>query len=233
MPIQRKLQILGLINMNSGFVLYVLIFSILLIMHTGCTKPMGQHLCAAGECFGQDIWQQSIDRIVAYNFPEERFYGKVYSDRLNNAWTTHDQNVNISEDLLSRLATMGETYVLSVSAHEIAHIQSHHYARKASLAYVSSLGSHSDDPFSYRGKRQRAMALLSRKQEMEADMLAVQYMGKAGYRPEDYLNFLKWMERNLKDSTQSEMATHPPINERISRIEKLISVTKTGRPGLQ
>ena len=219
--------------MNSGFVLYALIFSFLLIMHTGCAKPMGQHLCAADECFGQDIWQQSIDRIAGHNFPGEHYEGKVYSDPLNNAWTTHDTNVNISEDLLSRLVTKGDAYVSSVSAHEIAHIRSHHYSRKASFSYVSSLGSLATDPFSYRGKRQRAMAMLSRKHELEADMLAVQYMKKAGYRREDYLNFLKWMKSNLKDSTQSKMATHPPINKRITRVEKLISIAITGRPGLK
>jgi Zn-dependent protease with chaperone function len=182
---------------------------------------MGQHPCAANECFGQDIWQESINRITTHNFPEEHYYGKVYSDPLNNAWTTDDNNVNISEDLLSKLVHRGDSYVVSVSAHEIAHIRSHHYSRKASLSHVSSLGSLNTDPLSSEEEKHKAVAMLSRKNELEADMLAVQYMENAGYQKEDYLKFLKWMKSNLKDAPQSDLATHPPIGERIARVDEL------------
>lgn len=218
---QREPQSLSLRNLSSGLVLKVLIFLVLLFMQTGCASQMGQHPCAANECFGQDIWQESINRIATHNFPEEQYYGKVYSDLLNNAWTTDDNNVNISEDLLSKLAHMGDSYVLSVSAHEIAHIRSHHYSRKASLSHVSSLGSLNTGPLSSKEGKHRAVAMLSRKNELEADMLAVQYMENAGYQKEDYLHFLKWMKSNLKDATQSDLATHPPIQERIMRVEEL------------
>ena len=203
----------------------VLVFLALLFVQIGCAKQMGQYPCAADECFGQDIWQESIDRIAADNFPEEQYYGKVYSDRLNNAWTTDDNNVNISEDLLTKLAYKGEAYVLSVSAHEIAHIRSHHYSRKASLSHVSTYGSLSTSPFSYRAKKYKAM--ISRKHELEADLLAVQYMENAGYERKDYLNFLIWMKSNLKDAKQTDLATHPPIKERIDRIEQLKYSAKT------
>ena len=199
----------------------ILIFYILLFVQTGCAKQMGIHPCTVDECFGQDIWQESIDRIVAHNFPEKQYFGKVYSDRLNNAWTTDDNNVNISEDLLTKLAFLGDAYVLSVSAHEIAHIRSHHYSRKASFSHASSIDSLSTGPFSYRTRRYKAK--LSRQHELEADMLAVQYIKNAGYDRKDYLNFLKWMKNNLKDATPSDMATHPPIKKRIAQIEQLKS----------
>ncbi len=223
MSTHKESQTPGLKNRNSGLVFHALIFSILLFMQTGCATQLGQHPCAVDECFGQDIWQKAIDRIVAKNFPEEQYYGRVYSDRLNNAWTTHDTNVNISEDLLTKLILLGDPYLLSVSAHEIAHIRSDHYSRKASLSYVSSIGSQDTNPFTYREKRLKAVARVSRKHEIEADMLAVQYMEKAGYHREDYLNFLKWMKSNLKDAPHSDLATHPPIIERINRIKKLAS----------
>ena len=230
---RRYSQFSGFKGLSSGVVIRTLIFSALLFIQTGCAKQLGQHLCASDQCFGQDSWQQSIDRITAFNFPEEHYHGSVYSDRLNNAWTTNDTNVNISEDLLYKLVIMGDAYVSSVSAHEIAHIQSHHYSRKASLPYISSLGSSATDSFSYRGKRQKALAMLSRQHELEADLLAVQYLEKAGYRREDYLNFLKWMKSNLKDASQSDLATHPSINERIARIEKPTSFVILERPGLK
>jgi len=192
----------------------------MLFMQIGCVKQMGQHPCAVDECYGQDVWQQAIDHIAAHNFPEEQYIGKVYSDRLNNAWTTDDNKVNISEDLLTKLIHMGDAYILSVSAHEIAHIRSHHYSLKASLSQVSLLGSLDSDHFSRQKKKHEAEARLSRKHELEADKLAVQYMEKAGYHRKDYLKFLKWMEKNLKDASPSELATHPRIKERIARAEE-------------
>ena len=228
-----KSQSLGHRNLKSGRTLLALIFPIMLFMQIGCVKQMGQHPCAVEECFGQDAWQQAIDHIATHNFPEEHYFGRVYSDRLNNAWTSNDNKVNISEDLLSKLIHMGDTYVLSVSAHEIAHIRSHHYSRKAALSHASFLGSLNKDSFSYQEERHKAVAVLSRKHELEADRLAVQYMEQAGYHRKDYLNFLKWMERNLKDASPSELATHPQIKERIARVEELISVAITGRPGLK
>ena len=210
---------------NPGLAVCVLIFLALLFVQTGCAKQMGQYPCAADECFGQDIWQKSIDRIASHNFPKEHYYGRVYTDRLNNAWTTDDNYVNISEDLLIKLVSMGDTYVLSVSAHEIAHIRSHHFSRKASLSQFSSVVSPGEGPFSYRAKKHKAK--LSRENELEADELAAQYMENAGYKRKDYLNFLKWMKSNLKDAKQSDLATHPPIKERITRIEQLKSSLKT------
>lgn len=233
MPIQRNHQISSFKILNSGVAFYALIFSILLFMQTGCAKQLGQHPCAANECFGQDIWQKAIDQITAHNFPEEQFYGKVYSDPLNNAWTTDDNNVNISEDLLSRLIHMGDAYVLSVSAHEIAHIRSNHYQRKVTLSNISSLDSQITDSFSYPKDEHKMVAMLSRKHELEADMLAVQYMEKAGYHREDYLNFLKWMKSNLKDAPQSDLATHPPVKERIARVKIIRSFPISREPGLK
>jgi Zn-dependent protease with chaperone function len=180
---------------------------------------MGQHPCATDECFGQEYWQKAIDHIADHNFPEEQYFGKVYSDRLNNAWTTDDNKVNISEDLLKELVYLGKPYLLSVSAHEIAHIRSHHYSRKASLSQFSSVGSPGAGPFSYRAKKHKAK--LSRENELEADRLAVEYMINAGYEKKDYLNFLKWMKSNLKDAPPSDLATHPPIQKRITRVEQL------------
>lgn len=233
MSTQSDSQTLSSKILNSGVVFHALIFSILLFMQIGCAAQLGQHPCAANECFGQDVWQNAIDQISAHNFPEEQFYGKVYSDPLNNAWTTNDHNVNISEDLLYKLIVMGDAYVLSVSAHEIAHIRSNHYFRKAALSNISSLGSQITDSFSYPKDEHKIVAMLSRKHELEADMLAIQYIEKAGYHREDYLNFLKWMKSNLKDAPQSDLATHPPIKERIARVEKLTSFPMSKGPGLK
>jgi len=226
MSIQKEPQNPSLTSLIPRPVVHALIYSILLFVQVGCTKQLGQYPCSANECFGQDIWQEAIDQIAVHNFPEKQFHGRVYSDPLNNAWTTNDNNVNISEDLLSKLIYMGDAYVLSVSAHEIAHIQSNHYSRKAALSHVSSLGSLITDPFSYLEDEHKIAAMLSRKHELEADMLAIQYMENAGHHGEDYLKFLKWMARNLKDASQSDLATHPPIKERIARVEELISSLK-------
>jgi predicted Zn-dependent protease len=87
------------------------------------------------------------------------------------------------------------------------------------LSQFSSVGSPGAGPFSYRAKKHKAK--LSRENELEADRLAVEYMINAGYEKKDYLNFLKWMKSNLKDAPPSDLATHPPIQKRITRVEQL------------
>lgn len=217
-------------NLRSGMTSILALLA--LVLQTGCAAQMAKFPCEADVCYGQAAWQSAVDRIAAGNFPDEPFEGRVYADRLNNAWTTFDDDVNITEDLLYALSREGEPYVLSVAAHEIAHLRSDHFFEKATHSYVlyfKSLfsretiqsgarhGSHEPTP---------SNAELSRRQEFEADVLAVQYLQKAGYGKTAYLNFLKWMQAHLDDAPQSDSASHPAFAERIARIEALPTSAK-------
>jgi predicted Zn-dependent protease len=200
---------------------------LVLILQTGCAAQLAQHPCSADACYGQGRWQAAIDRTAATNFPGETFSGKVYADRLHNAWTTFDDDVNITADLLYELSRAGEPYVLSVAAHEIAHLRSDHFLQKATHSYIlyfkSLVGLHKIKSGARHGPHESdpSIAALSREQEFEADRLAVQYLTKAGYNKDAYLDFLKWMQGHLDDALPTDSASHPAFAERITRIEAL------------
>ena len=66
------------------------------------------------------------------------------------------------------------------------------------------------------------LAAFSRSHESEADRLAVQYLRKANYRKEDFLDLLYWMEDTLPDHAFDPLLrTHPHVTERIKDIEAL------------
>ncbi|MCB4756214.1 MAG: M48 family metallopeptidase [Elusimicrobia bacterium] len=65
----------------------------------------------------------------------------------------------------------------------------------------------------------------SREKESEADDLGLQYMIRAGYDPQASLSFLKELEKQEGDETKGwdlYFRTHPPIQERIQKIESMI-----------
>lgn len=196
-------------------------------LQTGCAAKMAKFPCEADACYGQAGWQSAIDRITSSNFPDEPFEGKVYADRLHNAWTTFDHDVNITEDLLYELSRAGEPYVLSVAAHEIAHLRADHFLQKATRSYIlyfkSLVGLHTIKSGARHGPHEPdpSIAALSREQEFEADALAVQYLQKAGYGKSAYVNFLKWMQAHLDDAPHTDSSSHPPFAQRIARIEAL------------
>ncbi|CAI2717659.1 M48 family metalloprotease [Nitrospina watsonii] len=195
-----------------------------LLMQSACAAQMAQLPCGPDTCAGQNRWQESIDQIAAKNFPGEEFEGVVYKDRLSNAWTTFDHRVHITEDLLHGLSRVGETYLLSVAAHEMAHIEADHFLKKATQTYVQwfkSLFDHDKYKNSARqvpGAMDPEIAAMSREHEFEADRLAVRYLHKLGLGQAEYVDFLKWMQAHLNDAPETESASHPSFAERIARI---------------
>ncbi|MGP0629021.1 M48 family metalloprotease [Nitrospina sp. 32_T5] len=200
---------------------------ILLTFQSACAAQMAQLPCGPGTCAGENRWQESIDQIAAKNFPGEEFEGVVYKDRLSNAWTTFDHRVHITEDLLNALGRAGQPHLLSIAAHEMAHIQSEHFLKKATKTYVQwfqSLFNHDDYKNSARhvpGGMDPEVAAMSREHEFEADRLAVRYLEKLGLGKTEYIDFLKWMQAHLQDAPLTESASHPSFAERIARIEAM------------
>lgn len=118
-------------------------------------------------------------------------------------------------------------------AHEIAHVAARHGTRQASRGQILNWASL---PLIFMGGwpgfaiRQGAglaipMAFLkfSRAFEEEADLLAVQYLYKAGYDPTAFVDFFEKMEslEKKKPGTVSEIfRSHPPVASRIQSIQK-------------
>ena len=137
------------------------------------------------------------------------------------------------------LLAENEAEVAGVLAHEIGHVVGRHSANQLAtqygLALLSSLAL-GEDPDEIARLTSGwigagAQAHFSRDDEREADGYGVKYLIGAAYAPRGLLSFfqkLKQLERGQKSKLDKLLATHPPTEERIQRIEKMIR--RAGNP---
>ena len=197
-----------------------------LFLFISCASP-AQFLCNQKEYCGQDDWQSAINSITIPNFPNDKPYlGVVYKDNFMNAWVSTGNEVNITAYMLYELKTKARR--AAVAAHELAHLKQGHYYSNLGLAIIANAliitgelympySSQFTNPLGSMG-----LAAFSRSHESEADRLAIQYLRKANYSKEDFLDLLYWMKDTLPDNRINPLLrTHPHINERINDIESL------------
>ena len=197
----------------------------LLLFITSCASP-ARYNCNYEYC-GQDEWQNAINRIYLANFPEDEPYeGVLWKDDFMNAWVSTGNKINITALMLYELGTPERR--AAVVAHELAHLKQGHYYTKLGTAILANIliitgeaympySSYVTNPLGSIG-----LAAFSRSHESEADLLAVQYLRKAHYGKEDFLDLLYWMEDTLPDhAVDPLLRTHPHVTERIKDIEAL------------
>lgn len=121
-----------------------------------------------------------------------------------------------------------------VLAHEIGHVAARHSVKRlqAVLGYqiVMSLAfrkSSATDLFNAINVVFNVVSLgYSREDERLADRLAVKYSYKAGYDPQGMVSFFYKLKQQAQERGQSYnlvfLSSHPPIEERISNVEKQI-----------
>ena len=209
-----------------------IIYPLLVFFVAGCAGPSTQ-ICNPVNSLGcfnaTEVWEKSINRVVAANFPDELvFYNPVvHKANFSNAWVTTGGEINVT---LSLLRNLDETGRICVISHEIAHLKSHHYYSKLGIStftsaamsvagtFVPGLGylDHVVNP--------AVTNTFGRQFELSADKLAVKYVQKTGLTKTDYLRFLYWMKESLdspnQSSTISLFSTHPATQERINELMK-------------
>ena len=201
------------------------IIVIFLFFITSCASP-GKYPCGYEYC-GQNQWQNAINRIYLANFPEDEPYeGVLWKDNFMNAWVADGNKVNITASMLYELGTPSRR--AAVAAHELAHLKQGHYHTKLGMAIIANamiITGEAYMPYSSQVTGTFAnwgLAAFSRSHESEADRLAVQYLRKANYSKDDFLDLLRWMQGTLPDhSFDPLLRTHPHISERIRNIEAL------------
>jgi len=147
-----------------------------------------------------------------------------------------------------------EAEMAGVLAHEIGHVTARHTAERHSTAMATNLGlmvlgaigSSAGVPSGI-GRiigfgAQAAMQSYSREQELEADMLGVRYMARAGYSADAMTSFFhklkaheeleRAMEGKKGDTPNNIMATHPRTAQRIGQAIKLARAARVQTPVL-
>ncbi len=175
----------------------------------------------------------------------------VLDDSKVNAFALPGGYVYITRGLLA--LAENEAEMAGVLAHEIGHIAARHTAERYSQAMAANiglsllgiLGSAAGAPAGAGNLMSLgAQAVLqgySREQEMEADLLAVRYLARAGYDTNALTSFFYKMqaqtriEKEEKGSGSSAdgfniMASHPRTVDRIKQAMRLARATLVARP---
>ncbi|HEX4276707.1 MAG TPA: M48 family metallopeptidase [Bryobacteraceae bacterium] len=136
-----------------------------------------------------------------------------------------------------------EAEMAGVMAHEIAHVAARHGTRQATRGDLVNYGS---IPLIFLGgwtgyaiRQGMGLAIpmgfltFSRAFESEADKLGLEYMYKAGYDPESFVDFFEKVQsqEKRKPGTMSKVfSSHPPTDDRIKAAQKNIEELLKAKP---
>jgi beta-barrel assembly-enhancing protease len=138
-----------------------------------------------------------------------------------------------------------EAELAGVMAHETAHVACRHGTRQATkgeLARIGMIAASIAVPWGWTGYAAMQGARLaipmgflafSRAQEREADFYGLQYMYKAGYDPEAFVDFfekLQGMEKKKPGTVAKVFSTHPMNDDRIKAAQAEIQKDLPPRP---
>jgi predicted Zn-dependent protease len=183
--------------------------------------------------------------------PDLKFTFTVLSDPKVNAFALPGGYVYITRGLLA-LAD-NEAEMAGVLAHEIGHITARHSAQRYSQAMAANIGltllgvlgqiagapAGAGDLVALGA--QAALQGYSREQELEADMLGVRYMTRAGYSPQAMTSFFRKLDTHTRleaaiagNPAAAErfniMSTHPRTANRIEQAIQLARVSAAQNP---
>ena len=143
------------------------------------------------------------------------------------------------------LAADEEAELAGVMAHETAHVCAHHAARQSTRMNYAQIGSipliiFTQGSWTGYGIYQAAQLAVpitflqfSRNFEGEADWLGLQYMYKAGYDPQAYIQFFEKidaLEKHKPGTLSKVFSDHPQTPDRIARSEDEIATIMPAKP---
>jgi predicted Zn-dependent protease len=178
--------------------------------------------------------------------PELEWRFVVLSDGSFNAFATPGGYVFITTGALAKLDTEAE--LAGVLAHEIGHVVRKHYLQAiktqaavdvavdvGSVVYGAYSNSQGDNSFASQmglgAKEQMRTAVddlytkgLDRRDEYEADKMAMVLAARAGYDPYAYITVLQKIDSEHVDNAawQVFLQRHPPADERIESLEPML-----------
>ena len=162
--------------------------------------------------------------LVRNSDAQVRFTIKIIETNEVNAFSLPGGFLFVDSGLI--LAADTEEELAGVMSHEIAHVAACHAAQKLAREELTNLGSIA---LMFRLLlRQITLNTVeaTRSFESEADFLAIGYLYKSGYDPQDLSSVfqkLKAMEKQMPGSLTMAFESHPPMTDRIKRTQQEIN----------
>jgi len=215
--------------------------------HTKILKDLGGTY--ASDTLGGYVAEIGGQLAAVSEMPKVPWRFTVLNDHQVNAFALPGGYVYITRGLLA-LAD-NEAEMAGVLAHEIGHVTARHAAQRYSTAMatnigltgLSILGSVFGVPSGLgqmvSSGAQMALQQYSQGQELEADMLGVRYLARAGYDPKAMTSFFHKLKSHSELEARQQgkdavphniMSTHPRTEDRIQQAMKLAATKTVARP---
>ncbi|WP_292051302.1 MULTISPECIES: M48 family metallopeptidase [unclassified Brevundimonas] len=181
-----------------------------------------------------DRVRQVGNRIVqAAGLQNRQWTYAVFEDQVPNAFVLPSGHMGVTTGLLRM--TRNDDQLATVIGHEVAHVVGRHAAERTSTSSLTQLalgavqrgaGDYGQAVGAFGGLGAQLGFLLpfSRRHELEADRLGIDYMTRAGYRARESITLWQAMAAAQNRAGTPEFAsTHPSDQTRIAALEAYIA----------
>lgn len=172
-------------------------------------------------------------RIVqAANLGNRSWDYAVFESASPNAFVLPNAKIGVTTGLLNLVRN--DDQLAAVLGHEVGHVVGRHAVERYSSTALSSIGVQAAQGLA--GSRGEAAGSIgglfaqyglllphSRRDELEADRLGVDYMAAAGFRPSEAVALWRIMAEQRQTATPQFASTHPSDQTRIAALEQYIA----------
>ncbi|WP_101758325.1 M48 family metallopeptidase [Oceanicoccus sp. KOV_DT_Chl] len=162
----------------------------------------------------------------------------VFEDESANAFALPGGKIGVHTGLLK--VAVNQHQLASVMGHEVGHVMAHHGNERMSLQFASQssqqllgvmLQNNEQKPLLMAamgvGVQFGLQLPYSRSHESEADLIGLDLMAKAGFKPEASVELWKNMGKNSKGAPPEFMSTHPSHSSRIDNLTQHMPAANT------
>lgn len=172
------------------------------------------------------------DRIVqAAGLTDRRWEYAVFINESPNAFVLPSGKIGVTTGLLGLVRN--DDQLAAVLGHEVGHVTARHAAERYSTSAATGLvlsgvqgaaGDYAQAAGAIGGLGAQLGVLLpfSRRDELEADRLGVDYMQRAGFAPRESIALWRLMQGQRQGSNPEFASTHPSDTTRIAALEQYI-----------
>ena len=173
------------------------------------------------------------DRIVqAAGLTDRRWEYAVFVSDSPNAFVLPSGKIGVTTGLLSLVRN--DDQLAAVLGHEVGHTVAQHAAERYSQTAATNLGlgvlqgaagdyAQAAGAIGGLGAQLGVLLPFSRRHELEADRLGVDYLQRAGYRPSEAIALWRLMAQQRQGSNPEFASTHPSDASRIAALEQYIA----------